>query len=126
MSSASRERGSAAVEFVLVALPMVATFVATISITLYSYLRTVMLESTMEGARYAALADQNLNSGMTRSRTLIEGVFGPIVGFEITGGEYSIGETEIVRLQGTAKLQSSGFTGIEILSVESVATREPN
>jgi len=54
--SASRQEGSAVTDFVLVAFPMLAIFVATISITLGSYARLVLLDSTIEGARFAALA----------------------------------------------------------------------
>ncbi len=122
MWSASRSNGSAVTDFVLAAFPMLAIFVATISITLGSYARLVLLDSTIEGARYAALADQELASGIAKTKQLVIAALGPEVRVDVSGSLFSIGNVESVRLVSTLGL--SLFPGSNLLSVSSVATRE--
>lgn len=122
MWSASRSDGSAATDFVLTAFPMLAIFVATISITLGSYARLVLLDSTIEGARYAALADQELASGIAKTKQLVIAALGPEVRVDVSGSLFSIGNVESVRLVSTLGLRL--FSGSNFLSVSSVATRE--
>lgn len=122
MWSASKSDGSAATDFVLTAFPMLAIFVATISITLGSYARLVLLDSTIEGARYAALADQELASGIAKTKQLVIAALGPEVRVDVSGSLFSIGNVESVRLVSTLGLRL--FSGSNLLSVSSVATRE--
>ena len=122
MWSASRSDGSAVTDFVLAAFPMLAIFVATISITLGSYARLVLLDSTIEGARYAALADQELASGIAKTKQLVIAALGPEVRVDVSGSLFSIGNVESVRLVSTLGLRL--FSGSNLLSVSSVATRE--
>ena len=122
MWSASRSDGSAVTDFVLAVFPMLAIFVATISITLGSYARLVLLDSTIEGARYAALADQELASGIAKTKQLVIAALGPEVRVDVSGSLFSIGNVESVRLVSTLGL--SLFPGSNLLSVSSVATRE--
>ena len=122
MWSASRSDGSAVTDFVLVAFPMLAIFVATISITLGSYARVVLLDSTIEGARYAALADQDLASGIARTKKLVADALGPGITVDVSGKLSSIGEVEAVRLVST--LGISFIPHSNFLNVSSVATRE--
>lgn len=119
---ASRSDGSAVTDFVLAAFPMLAIFVATISITLGSYARLVLLDSTIEGARYAALADQELASGIARTKQLVIAALGPGARVDVSGSLFSIGNVESVKLVSTFGL--SLFPGSNILSVSSVATSE--
>ena len=122
MWSASREDGSAVTDFVLVAFPMLAIFVATTSITLGSYARVVLLDSTIEGARYAALADQDIAAGIAKTKKLVASALGPALSVNVTGSETRIGTLESVRLVSTLGL--SLIPGSSVLSVSSVATRE--
>jgi len=120
--SASRSDGSAVTEFVLVAFPMLAIFVATISIALGSYARVVLLDSTIEGARYAALADQDLASGIAKTKKLVAAALGPGVIVDVSGNLSRIGTVESVRLVST--LGVGILPGSKLLTVSSVATRE--
>ena len=122
MWSASSSDGSAVTDFVLVAFPMLAIFVATTSITFGSYARVVLLDSTIEGARYAALADQNVASGISKTKQLVSAALGPGVSVDVSGNLYNIGNVESVKLVSTLGL--SFFSGSKLLSVSSVATRE--
>ena len=122
MWSASRENGSAVTDFVLVAFPMLAIFVATTSITLGSYARVVLLDSTIEGARYAALADQDIAAGIAKTKTLVASALGPALSVNVAGSATRIGTLESLRLVSTLGL--SLIPGSSVLSVSSVATRE--
>lgn len=122
MWSASREKGSAVTDFVLVAFPMLAIFSATISITLGSYARVVLLDATIEGARFAALADQDIEAGIARTQKLVAGSLGPAAKVEVEGSATRIGAIESIRLVSTLGL--SLVPGSKFLSVSSVATRE--
>jgi len=120
--SASKERGSAVTDFVLVAFPMLAIFSATISITLGSYARVVILDATIEGARFAALADQDIASGIAKTQTLITQSLGPAAQVEVAGFSSRIGTIESIRLVSSLRLAI--LPGGTLLRVSSVATRE--
>lgn len=122
MWSASSEKGSAVTDFVLVAFPMLAIFSATVSITLGSYARVVLLDATIEGARYAALADQDIASGIARTERLLARSLGSAAKVSIEGFSTRIGTIESIRLVSTLGL--SILPGSKFLSVSSVATRE--
>lgn len=122
MWSASKERGSAVTDFVLVAFPMLAIFSATISITLGSYAQVVILDATIEGARFAALADQDIASGIEKTQKLISQSLGPATAVEVVGFTSRIGTIESIRLVSSLKLAI--LPGGTLLRVSSVATRE--
>lgn len=122
MWSASRQEGSAVADFVLVAFPMLAIFVATISITLGSYARLVLLDSTIEGARFAALADQDIDSGIAKTRQLVAAALGPGLSVNVVGSLSKLGSVESVRLVST--LGFNLISGSNFLTASSVATRE--
>jgi Flp pilus assembly protein TadG len=120
--SASSQDGSAVTDFVLVAFPMLAIFSATISITLGSYVSVVLLDATIEGARYAALADQNIASGVARAQKLVAGSLGLAANVNVEGYSTRIGTIESIRL--VSSLGLSILPGSKLLLVSSVATRE--
>lgn len=122
MWSASRQEGSAVADFVLVAFPMLAIFVATISITFGSYARLVLLDSTIEGARFAALADQDIDSGIAKTRQLVAAALGPGLRVNVVGSLSKLGSVESVRLVST--LGFNLLSGSNFLTASSVATRE--
>jgi hypothetical protein len=120
--SVSRDKGSAVTDFVLVAFPMLAIFSATISITLGSYARVVLLDATIEGARFAALADQDIASGIAKTKKLVAASLGPAARVEVEGVSNRIGTIDSIRLVST--LGVNILPGSKLLSVSSVATRE--
>ena len=122
MWSASRQDGSAITDFVLVAFPMLAIFVATISITLGSYARLVLLDATIEGARFAALADQDIASGIAKSKQLVAATLGAGLTVNVAGSVSRIGKVESVRFVSTLGINL--IPGNNFLSASSVATRE--
>jgi hypothetical protein len=120
--SASRQDGSAVTDFVLVAFPMLAIFVATVSITLGSYARLVLLDSTIEGARFAALADQDIASGIAKTKQLVATVLGPGLNVNVAGSVSRFGTIESVRFVATLGINQ--IPGSKFLTASSVATRE--
>lgn len=122
MWSVSRDSGSAVVEFVLVASLMVALFIGTVSISFASYARTIILDATIEGARFAALADQNLAAGVSRTKKLVASSLGPALEVSVSTSTIQLGSVESVRFSSSATFAFA--PGTTILTVSSVATRE--
>lgn len=60
--------GSAIVEFVLVSVPLVLLSLSIIGLSLASYTRLVLIDAAVEGAHYAALADQTDESGCAKAK----------------------------------------------------------
>jgi Flp pilus assembly protein TadG len=120
--SVSRERGSAVADFVLVAFPMLALLVGTVSVGLASYARTVILDATIEGARFASLADQNTNSGIEKTKQLVRSALGQNVVIDVVASSVRLGSVESIRFVSSAEFNFA--PGNRILTVSSVATRE--
>lgn len=118
----SRERGSAVADFVLVAFPMLALFVGTLSVSFASYARTVILDATIEGARFAALADQNTTAGIQKTKQLVQSSLGRAVVVNVVATSMRLGSIESIRFVSSAEFNLA--PGTRILTVSSVATRE--
>ena len=58
-----RDRGSAAVDFVLVALPLLALLLGVLQLAAYLHVRDVVVASAAEAARRAAAADRSTGDG---------------------------------------------------------------
>jgi len=120
--SVSRERGSAVADFVLVAFPMLALFVGTVSISFASYARTVILDATIEGARFAALADQTTSAGIEKTKQLVQSSLGQTVAVDVDATSFRLGSVGAVRFVSSAEFIFA--PAAEIIKVSSVATRE--
>jgi Flp pilus assembly protein TadG len=120
--SVSKERGSAVADFVLVAFPMLALFIGTVSVSFASYARTVILDATIEGARYAALADQNTTAGIQKTKQLVRSSLGQAVVINVVASSVRLGSVESIRFVSSAEFGLA--PGTRILTVSSVATRE--
>lgn len=101
---------------------MLALFVGTVSISFASYARTVILDATIEGARFAALADQNTVTGIERTKQLVQRSLGQAVAVEVEASSFVLGYAESIRFVSTAELRFA--RGTNIFTVSSVATRE--
>jgi uncharacterized protein YfaP (DUF2135 family) len=106
----------------MVVFPLLAIFVATISISFVAYARTVLLDATIEGARYAALADQNIESGIAKTSNMVRDSIGQAISITVTGEISKVGVLESVRFVSRAAF--SLVPGATIIEVSSVATRE--
>jgi len=59
------------VDFILVAVPMVMIFLATLAVVQTAYLRNLMIDAAVEGSRSAAMADGSTEAGIERSREVL-------------------------------------------------------
>ena len=72
-------RGSAAVDFVLISVPLVLLALSVLGVALFGFVRNVMFDSAIEGARFAALADQNTRAGCLRAQELFRTTLGSAI-----------------------------------------------
>ena len=101
---------------------MLALFVGTVSVSLASYARTVILDATIEGARFAALADQSTEAGIQRTKQLVQSSLGEAISVDVETSSVFIGSAESIRFVSTAEFEF--VPGAKVLKVSSVATRE--
>ena len=69
------DNGSAVLDFVLVAAPLLLIWISVIGVLVYSYALMTLRDTAIEGSRYAALADQSTISGCERATYLISKSF---------------------------------------------------
>lgn len=74
MPGRRRQRGAAAVDFVLVLVLLLPVFVGVLQIGLVLYVRNTVTAAAAEGARYAATLDRDAADGAGRTRNQIDGV----------------------------------------------------
>lgn len=80
IGAGERDRGSAAVDFVLVAPLLFAVALGIVQLTLALYVRTTVTAAAAEGARAASLAGADLVAGERRTRDLLrQGIAADVV-----------------------------------------------
>jgi Flp pilus assembly protein TadG len=72
-SAASRERGAAVVDFVLVVVVLLPLFLGIAQVALVLHVRNTLTAAASEGARYAATVDRPVSAGAARTREQIAG-----------------------------------------------------
>lgn len=115
------QRGSAVVEFVLISAPLVLLAVTSISVTLASFTLMILRDSAIEGARFAALADQESAAGCLRAREQINATFQGKLIAEIRCRTENENQ-EIVEI--TAGFSNLGLLGAHHLTATGRAFRE--
>jgi Flp pilus assembly protein TadG len=73
---ALNERGSAAVEFLLVSILLATLLGGVLQVALALYVRNTLQDAASEGARYAALADAAPGEGASRAEDLVHAALG--------------------------------------------------
>jgi Flp pilus assembly protein TadG len=66
-----RSQGSAVIEFVLLSVPLTLLSITVVATALMGFSKSVITDSIIEGARFAALADQSPQDGCDRASKLI-------------------------------------------------------
>ena len=107
MPGSERERGSAVVDFVLVAVLIVTLLLAVLQVAVYVHVRNVVTASAQEGARFAANAD--VDSAVGSARTL-----------EIVGQATSTRTAHGLACTSTEDVDSSGLTLVVVRCTGSV------
>lgn len=107
------ESGSAVVEFVMVGALLTVLTLSVMQLGLALHIRNTVLDAAAEGARFAALADNELGDGVQRSTDLITAALGDSYAAEVTAslGTYRGHPAAIVTVR--TPLPLIGLVGIE-------------
>lgn len=124
-SNNSSSRGSALVDFVLLVVPFVLVPFSVISVSLITYAQAVLQDSAIEGARFAALADQESSSGCLRSLTLARQGFAGFLDLDVSCGTLNLEGNVFEQVVVTANVPVFGvITASSFLSATGRAPRE--
>jgi Flp pilus assembly protein TadG len=118
------DRGSAVVEFALVAPLLLLVALTVIQVTLALHVRATLTAAAAEGARAGALADAGLRVAETRTRRVLADALGGDTAEDIVATRIVRDGTELVRVRVTARLPFLGTLGPTLLAVEGHAVRE--
>jgi Flp pilus assembly protein TadG len=118
------DRGSAAVEFVLVAPLLMVLAIAVVQLALALHVRATLTAAAAEGARAASLAGADPSAGVVRARELLaDNVAGSVVR-EVTARRTVIDGLPVMVVRIDAAVPLVGLLGPEVLTVEGHALRE--
>ncbi|WP_430867417.1 TadE/TadG family type IV pilus assembly protein [Demequina aurantiaca] len=106
-----QDAGNATVEFLLVAILVVAVALGVIQLALSLHVRNILISSAHEGAHYAALSDRSLGDGEARAQTLVSGALGAIPA-EFTARQIALDGVPAVELTVVAKVPVVGMWGV--------------
>lgn len=105
------DRGSAVVEFSLVAVLLTALFLALLQLGLALHVRNTLLASAAEGARYAANADRDPAQGAELTRRLIRGSLADRFANGVSAGTQTVDGLPTVYVEVRTTLPVLGLLG---------------
>ncbi|GAB2675764.1 TadE/TadG family type IV pilus assembly protein [Thalassiella azotivora] len=105
------DRGSAAVDFVLVGTLLTLMFVALVQLTLVLHVRNTLVDCAAEGARYGAFADRGPQDAAQRTRELIGASLSSRYAADVTATTVDLGGVDVVRVTVRAPLPVIGLLG---------------
>lgn len=106
---------------------LVTLVVGILQLTLALHVRNTVHDAAAEGARHAALADTNLDSGIALTRELIVTALGSQYGQSVHALQTSFAGYPVIEVTVRAPLPLIGLFGIpDALEVTGRAAREPN
>lgn len=103
------ERGSAPVEFVMVAALLTALTLGVIQLGVATYVRNVVHDAAVEGAYYGALADTSTGSAISRTREVITRAIGSEYGTDVA--------TRVIAIDGQPAVEVTVRTGIPLVGL---------
>ncbi|MBP2437812.1 TadE/TadG family type IV pilus assembly protein [Microbacterium amylolyticum] len=106
------ERGSAPVDFILVGVLLTALTLAVLQLGFAAYTHNVVKDAAVEGAHYAALADNTVADGEERTRRIIARSFGEDAVTLVVGSQARRHGVPIVTMVVSARLPVIGNIGI--------------
>ena len=86
------DRGSAVVEYVMVAGLVAMIFAATLQLALALHVRNTLIDAAAAGARYGTLADRSPEDGVERTRRIVSGALGPRYAQDVVATTAAVGE----------------------------------
>jgi len=103
------DRGSAPVEFVMVAALLTALTLGVIQLGVATYVRNVVHDAAVEGAYHGALADTSTASAADRTREVITRAIGPEYGADVG--------TRVIAIDGQSVVEVTVRTGIPLVGL---------
>ncbi|MFI9485532.1 TadE family protein [Promicromonospora sp. NPDC052451] len=105
------EAGSAAAEFVLVSVLVLAIFLGVVQVALAVHVRSLAIDAAAEGARVAARADRGLADGAARTRALLADTLTGAYARDVTAGRTTSGGVAVTEVTVRAPLPVVGLLG---------------
>lgn len=109
--SPDQERGSALVDFLLVSVLVTVLVLGVVQLALTLHVRTVLIDSAAEGARYAALDGNSLVDGTARTRVLIDSSLPAAYARQVETGRTDYRGVPVVEVQVAAPVPILGLLG---------------
>lgn len=103
------ERGSAPVEFVMVAALLTALTLGVLQLGVATYVRNVVHDAAVEGAYHGALADTSPAAGGARTREVITRAIGPEYGTDVVAHQTVIDGHRVVEVTVRASIPLVGL-----------------
>jgi hypothetical protein len=97
------------IEFVLLSAPMTLLSITVVSTALMGFSKAVITDSIIEGARFAALADQSPQAGCDRARKLIFESIAKSVDVQLACQTQEIQNASYSLVEARVKLSSISF-----------------
>jgi Flp pilus assembly protein TadG len=118
------DRGSAVVDFVLVAPLLLLLGLAVVQFALVLHVRATLTSAAAEGARAASLAGADPLAGVRRARALVaDNVAGSVVR-RVTAGSVTVSGLPVMAVRIEAVLPLLGLLGPTTMTVEGHALQE--
>lgn len=92
------DRGSAVVEYVMVAGLVAMIFAATLQLALALHVRNTLIDAAAAGARYGTLADRSPGDGVERTRRIVSGALGPRYAQDVAAAPVTTGELRTLEI----------------------------
>ncbi len=118
------DRGSAAVEFALVAPLVLLVALGVLQLTLALHVRSTLTAAAAEGARAGALAYSNPSFAERRTRAILSDALGGGMATSIDADRTLVGGVPVVRVRIIARLPLVGLMGPTAMTVEGHAMVE--
>jgi Flp pilus assembly protein TadG len=108
---ARRERGAAAVDFVLVLVVVVPLFLGILQVGLVLHVRNTLTSAASEGARYGARYDREPTDGAARTRAVISQVVSGRFADRVAARRTTVDGAPAVQVDVTADVPPLGLWG---------------
>ena len=92
------DRGSAVVEYVMVAGLVAMIFAATLQLALALHVRNTLIDAAAAGARYGTLGDRSPEDGVERTRRIVTGALGPRYAQDVVATTAAVGELRTLEI----------------------------
>ena len=105
------DRGSAVVEYVMVAGLVAMIFAATLQLALALHVRNTLIDAAAAGARYGTLADRSPEDGVERTRRIVSGALGPRYAQDVVATTVAVGELRTLEITVVSPLPAVALFG---------------